>query len=371
MPKPIRILQVFGGLNRGGSESMIMTLFRKIDRSKVQFDFVKHTSVRCAFEDEIESLGGKIYCAPKFKFYNYLSYRKWWKHFFEKHPEYKIIHGHLFTIASIYFNIAHKYGRITIGHSHSAKSPIKSLKSLLKRPFIYALSKTSDYRFACSQDAGKWIYKDKPFTVINNAIDTERFTYSAEKAEKIRKEFNLHGKIVLGNIGRLTTQKNQGFLIDIFAEFHKKNINSALLIVGTGELENFLKEKVARLGLKDSVYFTGSRPDVPNLLSAMDVFVFPSLWEGLPVTIIEAQAAGLTCLMSNAITSEAIVSNLVTCLPLNQGVSPWVQAIENRILERKSIYNEIQKAGYDINTNAKKLLDFYTELWPIPQKNNF
>ena len=362
MLNQIRVLQVFGGLNRGGSESMIMNLYRKIDRSTIQFDFVKHTNRECPYEQEIRTLGGQVYCAPKFKVYNYFSYRKWWKKFFLQHPEYKIVHGHLFTIASIFFNVAHEFGCITIGHSHSAKSPIKSLKSLFRLPFIYSLSKESDYRFACSQKAGKWIYKDKPFFVIINAIDIEKFTFSVEKRKKIRDEFDLQKKIILGNIGRLTIQKNQSFLIDIFAAFHKKNSNSALMIVGTGELEKSLKEKVSKLGLNDSVLFTGSRPDVPDLLSAMDVFVFPSLWEGLPVTVIEAQAAGIPCLISDSITSEVVISDLVSCLPINQGVEPWLTALDACRIERVDVSKKVLESGFDIKSNTKKITDFYMKL---------
>ncbi len=359
--KQIRILQVFGALNRGGSESMIMNLYRAVDRSEIQFDFVKHTSAHCAFENEIESLGGKVYSAPKFKFYNYFSYKRWWNAFFKGHPEYKIVHGHLFTIASIFFDVAHKYNCVTIGHSHSAKVPLKSLKSILRKPFLLALPKTSDYCFACSHDAGKWIYKNRPYVVINNAIDVDKFRYSDDCRRRIREEFGLQGKFVVGNIGRLTMQKNQEFLIDVFVEVYKRNRDAALLIVGTGELERTLKEKVAKLGLSDVVVFTGSRPDVPALLSSMDVFVFPSLWEGLPVTVIEAQAAGLPVVCSNSITKEVVVTNFVVSLPLNCGVEMWSSTVlqKNRMDVKDDIKKKIIDAGYGVKENAVMLSRFY------------
>lgn len=361
MSEPVRILQVFGALNRGGAESMIMNLYRAIDRSKIQFDFVKHTSNPCAFDEEIKALGGVVYCAPKFKIYNYFFYKKWWNNFFKQHPEYKVVHGHYFSIASIFFKEAHKYNCRTIGHSHSAKVPVKSIKQFFRQPFLRSLPKYSDYCFACAQTAGSWIFKDKQFTVLNNAIDSEKFLFSQEMRKLIRNEFHLQKKFVLGNVGRLTLQKNQEFLIDIFAEIHKKEDNSVLMLVGVGELESFLKDKVRLLGLDKSVIFTGARSDIPALLSAMDVFIFPSLWEGLPVTIIEAQAAGLPVICSDSVTREVVITDLVEMLPLSQSADVWAKSImQKKIFYRNADMKEkIVAAGYDIHTTAAWLEKFY------------
>ena len=364
MSGPIRILQVFGALNRGGAESMIMNLYRAIDRSKIQFDFVKHTSSPCAFDEEINSLGGVVYCAPKFKIYNYFSYKKWWNNFFKQHPEYKVVHGHLFSIASIFFKEAHKYKCRTIGHSHSAKVSIKSIKQFFRQPFLKSLPKYSDYCFACAQAAGAWIFKGKQFTVLNNAIDSEKFLFSPEARNCIRNEFNLQKKFVLGNVGRLTLQKNQEFLIDVFAEIHKKEENSVLMIVGVGELNSHLKDKVRSLELDKSVVFTGARADVPALLSAMDVFVFPSLWEGLPVTVIEAQAAGLPIVCSDSVTKEVVVTDLVEMLPLSQSAEAWATSVlqKKNISRNADVKEKIVAAGYDIHTTARWLEMFYGKI---------
>lgn len=364
MTNPIRVLQVFGALNRGGSESMIMTLYRKIDRSKIQFDFVKHTQDACSFDEEICSLGGKIYCAPKFKFYNYFSYRKWWKNFFLSHPEYRIVHGHLFTIASVFFDIAHKYNLVTIGHSHATEAPILNIKTLLRRPFLKKLEKTSDLCFACSNDAGNWIYKKKKFIVLKNAIDSEKYVYSEKSRNIIREELNLQNKFVIGNIGRLTAQKNQDFLLDVFKIVHNEIKESALLIVGSGELLQSLKNKAGSLGLGSSVIFTGVRSDVPTLLSAMDVFVFPSLWEGLGIVAVEAQAAGLHTLCSDVVPKEAKVTNLVEFLSLSDSAQKWADAILKYRFgyEKVNTYSEIVDAGYDIESTVKWLENFYANI---------
>lgn len=362
--KMIKVLQVFGGLDRGGSETMIMNLYRNINRSEIQFDFVKHVSKKCAYEDEILTLGGKIYTAPNYNFINHFSYCKWWKKFFTEHPEYKIIHGHYFTLASVFFKIAHKFNRATIGHSHISKFKITSLKKLLSRLYLLKLAKHSDYCFACSQNAGEWIFGKRPFTVIKNAIDTQKFTYSDENRKKIRDEFNLQGKFVLGNIGRLTIQKNQEFLIDVFAEVHKQNSNSALLIVGVGQLEQKLKEKVKSLGLLDSVIFTGSRGDVPALLSAMDVFVFPSLWEGLGIVAIEAQTSGLRTICSDTVPRDAQVTNLVDFVSLNKSAEEWADSVlkYSCSYERLNMQQDIVNAGYDVLTTVKWLQNFYLSI---------
>ncbi len=361
MDNPVRILQVFGALNRGGSESMIMNLYRNIDRTKIQFDFVKHTTEKCAFDDEVLSLGGRIYSAPNFKIYNLFSYKKWWRMFFKDHPEYKVVHGHLFTIASVFFDVAHEFGLKTIGHSHATKSPILSLKNILRKPFLNRLAKTSDYCFACSKDAGKWIYGDRDFTVLKNAIDTEQYVFSEEKRNTARKEFSLQGKFVVGNIGRLTTQKNQTFVIDVFNEIHKKISNSVLMIVGVGELEKSLKHKVDSLGLTDFVIFTGVRSDVPKLLSAMDVFLFPSLYEGLGIVAVEAQTSGLPTYCSSAVPEEAKISDLYEKISLKESPSYWAEKIlgEKEFCNREQKYIDAKNNGYDIHSTAEFLVDFY------------
>lgn len=209
----------------------------------------------------------------------------------------------------------------------------------------------------------KKIVNSKRFFLLQNAIDTEKYAFTIEKRNLIHKEFNLQDQLVLGNVGRLTTQKNHDFLIDIFAEVHKRNENSVLMIVGDGNLKKQLRTKVQSLGLEGSVIFTGGRSDVANILSAIDVFVFPSLHEGLPVTLVEAQAAGIVCLVSDTVTSEIGISELVHYLPIDRGTKPWVDAIEGCFKERKDVRQQISAAGYDIRLSSNFVREFYQNLY--------
>lgn len=359
----IRILHVLGSLNRGGSETLAMNLYRKIDRTKVQFDFVKHLSQKCAYEDEITSMGGKIYLAPRYKIYNHFSYCRWWIEFLQEHPEYKIVHGHYFTIASVFFKIAKKFGCKTIAHSHHTP-PKKIFSNVINRLYTRNLEHYSDYGFACSQNAGEWIFKKMPFSVLNNAIDSGQYVFSEENRKQIRKEFHLEGKFVVGNVGGLRPPKNQSFLIDVFAKVHQKKSDAVLMIVGSGSLENALSEKVSKMGLAEFVIFTGSRPDIPALLSAMDVFVFPSLWEGLGIAAIEAQASGLHVICSDVLPKETKVTDLIEYKSLSDSAGVWADSVMKyaESYERQNMQQYIVDAKYDINAVANWLQNFYLKI---------
>ena len=366
MTEPIRILHMIGSLNLGGSQSMVINLHKAIDKSKVQFDYVVDHPNHLYFADIVKNLGGKIYTMPTFKGFNYFEVRSAWNIFFKQHPEYKILHSHVRSYASLYLPIAKRAGLKTIVHSHNTSNG-KGVTSIAKHILQYPLRYLSDYYFACSKKAGVWLFGEKKvecdrFHILPNAVDVRNFAYSDERRNEIRNELNLGNKIVYGNIGRLTKQKNQDFLIDVFSGVYKKNNNSTLLIVGSGELEYSLKEKVTALGLKESVVFTGARADVAALLSAIDVFVFPSLWEGLPVTVIEAQAAGLPCFVSSEITDEVGLSDLVHYLPINQGPQLWIDALYGKKFCRKEVAQEIKNAGYDIQYTIQFLMDFYKNI---------
>lgn len=368
MSEPIRVLQVFGRMNRGGAESMIMNLYREIDREKVQFDFVVHTDKKCAFDDEIQSLGGKIFSVPRYNGKNHFQYVNAWKNFFREHPEYKIIHGHIYSVASIYLKVAKKFGFVTIAHSHSA-SDVGGLAAFVKKIIQIPLKNTADYLFACSDKAGEWLYgktctRQKNYYLLKNAIDTDLYRHNSELREKMRKELGVENNFVLGHVGRFNTPKNHKFLLDIFSEVYKKDRNCRLLLVGDGNLRPELEEKMEALGIRDAVIMTGVRTDVNNLLQAMDCFVFPSLYEGLPVTVIEAQAAGLSCFISDRITDEVCITELVKRIPINQGTKCWEEALASASEEtiRKNVTDKIINAGYDIKSTSKWLMDFYTNM---------
>lgn len=358
MEQPIRVLCVFSTLDRGGAESMCMNLYRHIDRKKVQLDFVKHTHGIGAFEDEIQLLGGRVYEAPRLKLNSFFKYREWWNKHFQEHAEHRIVHGHFFGISPVYFRIAKKNGRITVGHIHISKAdrPIKAI-------FAKFISGVTDYPLACSQPAGKWGYGKRPFTVLNNAIDVQKYRVDPAAAKAVRDELSLGDSLVLGNVSRFNLQKNPHGTLEIFRLVHKKRPNSKLLWVGDGPMRAEVQEKARQLGLGDDVIFTGVRSDVPRLLQAMDTFVFPSFYEGLGIAAVEAQAAGIETFCSTAVPAEAAVTDLCRFLPID-ALQAWADAICKlpAAVPHPDMSEQVIKAGYDIHETAKWLQEFYLSI---------
>lgn len=370
MSEPIRILQVFAQMNRGGAETMIMNLYRNIDRSKVQFDFIVHTEEKCAFDEEIEQLGGRIYKIPRYTGVNHFNYVKVWKDFFEEHTDHKIIHGHLRSTASIYLYIARNFNLKTIAHSHSTSSRGNALHKIVKRIMQLPIRYIVDYMFACSNEAGKWLFGERSkngnrFKLLKNAIDIDKYLYNEKIRNAVREEFHISENFVIGHIGSFSHPKNHKFLVDIFYEVRKERSDAILMLVGDGELLTDIKMKISRLGIEDNVVFTGVRSDVPKLLQGMDMIVFPSIYEGLPVTIIESQAAGLKSIISDSITNEVMITSLVERLSLSLDASIWAQRVlENvNLQERKAYKNEIEHSGYDIMKTSKEYQDFCIGLY--------
>lgn len=365
MEKPIRVLHVLGGMNRGGAQTMVMNLYRNIDRAKIQFDFIVHTQKKNDFDDEIKQLGGRIFRVPRYRGINHFQYKKSWNQFFKKHSEYKVIHGHVRSTASIYLKIANRYGLVTIAHSHSTSSG-DGFSSYVKTALQYPIRNTADFLFACSHVAGEWLFgkkacKKRNFRVLNNAIDVNKYIFNHKVREKKRREFNLNKDLlVIGHIGRFCTAKNHDFLIDVFNKVYQKNKNVVLILIGDGELKEQIEKKVNRLGLMEHVIFTGIRSDVHELLQIMDVFLFPSLYEGLPVTLVEAQAAGLPCIKSDNVTNEITVSPLIKSISLKKSVDYWsVKVLKyNNAYRRNNIYKNIKKAGYDIKETSNWYANF-------------
>ena len=363
--KPIRVLCVVSTLDRGGAESMVMSLFRHIDRDLVTFDFVKHTDSIGAFEKEIGALGGRIYSAPRYRVYNHYQYTRWWLMFLKEHEEYQIIHGHYFTISSVYFSAAHKCNRITIGHSHTSNGftahMTRPIADRVANILILSIEKNSDYCMACSYEAGKWLFPNKEFIVLKNAIDVEKFSFNQEIANEVRKELCLDNSFVVGNVGRFSNAKNPLGTIEIFYNVHKKLNNSKLLWAGDGPLRDEVCKLIKEYGIQDCIILTGVRSDVERLMQAMDVFIMPSFFEGLPVSAIEAQSIGIPCYISDAVTREVDVTGLCHFLPKDDS-STWTNHIVEDRHFRKDTRNDLKRAGYDIRTSAKWLQDFYIGL---------
>lgn len=358
-----RILHVFGTLNRGGAETLVMNIYRNIDRSKIQFDFVVHHEEEGAYEEEVRKLGGKVYRVPNYKGTNHFAYKKAWDKLLKNHPEYKIIHCHKESIVSLVMDSAKKNGRIAIAHSHNTQN-IPGFKGKVMDVLNKNVDAKADYRFACSSDAGYWMFgRDKDFTVIDNGIEVENFSYNPDVRAKIREKLGFSDKKVLGHIARFNKQKNHSFLIDIFADLIKEDDDYLLVLAGVGDLKEEIEKKVRDLGIEDKVIFLGSIGYVNELLQAIDIFILPSLYEGLAVSTIEAQAAGLKCLLADTIDKNSKITGLVEFIPIDQGTDPWIKAIHKALpYQREDTSEMIKKAGFDIRETAEKLSEFYLNL---------
>lgn len=360
----LRVLHMIGSLELGGSQSMVMNIYRNIDREQIQFDFIVDHPDRMYFADEVIKLGGKIFILPTFIGSNVLEVGKKWNEFFRNHKEYKILHSHVRSYASLYLPIAKKHGVKTIIHSHSTSNG-KGIKALIKKIMQYPIRYQADYFFGCSKEAGKWLFgerivKGNNYYTVKNAIDTRRYQLKSDIRAKYRKELNISdSKVVFMHVGRLHEAKNHKFLLEIFREIRQYISNSVLVIVGDGELKQSVENWIREFHLEKYVQMLGARKDVPKLLQAADCFLFPSIWEGLPVTVVEAQAAGLPCFISGMITQDVGISELVVYIPIDQGTYPWVEAVCNSDLKRKNVIEQIKKSGFDIKNMAEWLTDFY------------
>lgn len=365
MREPIRILHVLGGLTLGGAESRIMDLYRNLDRTEIQFDFLVHSAKEQHFDKEIEVLGGNIYRIPRFKVYNWFSYRKALKQFFSEHKEFRAVHGHMTSTASIYLLIAKKAGiAITIAHARSAGVD-SGLKGVITKILRYPLKYKADYCLACSKEAGEAVYgrrwADKGrVEVIPNAIAVEKYVYNAMTRKTLREELDIQDKLVIGHVGSFRMAKNHTFLIKVFEEIYKRRKDAVLFLVGAGELMENVKQQVTEAGLEKVVHFVGNKVDVSPYYQVMDYLVFPSFFEGLPGTVIEAQTAGLRCLISDAITKEVKITDLVDMYSLEQTAAEWAARIlQGAVYERKSRFEDVQKAGFDIKTQIEKYKKIY------------
>lgn len=364
----IRVLHVLGGTGLGGAESRIMDLYRQMNKEEIQFDFLVHR--KCAresqfYDEEIKQMGGHIYVLPKFKVYNYFTYRKAVKDFFGKHHEFAVVQGHMTSTASIYLPIAKRAGiPVTVAHSRNAgveKGPKGIVTKFLRRN----LYRIADHCFACSVLAGEdvfgkdWVEKGN-VKIIHNAIDAGKFTYDVAKRTAMRQKLQVENKLVLGHVGRFNTQKNHPYLIDIFAEICKKREDAVLILLGDGPDKEKMEQKCAELGIRDKVLFEGNQKHPEEYYQAFDFFLLPSFYEGLPGVLVEAQAAGLRCFVSDTVTKEAKATELVTYLSIEQPALKWAEAILASVdYERQDVYNQMVANGFDVKTQAEAYRNFY------------
>ena len=357
----IRILHVVTNMDRGGLETFLMNYYRNIDKNRIQFDFLVHRKERADYDDEIEELGGIIYRISRLNPFSF-KYIQQLNSFFFEHPEYKIVHVHQDCMSSIILKSAMDHGiKVRIAHSHSSNQTV-NWKYPIKMYFRHYIPKYATHLAACSNAAGDWMFNGKKYELVHNAIDTSLYAYSVAMRSAIRKELNLNNEIVIGHVGRFAEVKNHAFLIDVFEEIRKR-VPAKLLLVGDGYLRPQIEKQIQNKGLRKDVIMVGVREDVYRYLQAMDVFIFPSLFEGLPVSLIEAQASGLPCIISERVSIESSITKLVKQLDLAKGIKDWAGlAIELSKDERLNTAIDVKKQGYDIKYNAVKLMNFYESL---------
>lgn len=359
MSEPIRVLHVVTYMGCGGLETMLMNYYRHIDRTKVQFDFLTHRKERHEYDDEIERLGGVIYRLPRLNPWS-PGYHSALNNFFRDHREYKIVHSHIDCMSGIPLKAAKEAGiPVRIAHSHS-NGQDKNFKYILKLYYKRNIPNVATQLFACSEAAGKWMFGNHEFTVLPNAIDIGKYTFDKQVREEVRKQFGLTDELVVGHVGRFSAVKNHEFLLDLFEKIYQKNGNSKLLLVGGGSLEDELKTKAHQMRIEENVIFAGIRSDVANCMQAMDVFVLPSLYEGLGIVAIEAQAAGLPCCLSDTVSREAAVTDLAKFYTLKDGADAWAKWVcDCSQTARKDTSDDLREKGYDIESATHKIQDFY------------
>lgn len=362
MGEPIRVLHILQRMEAGGTQTLLMNIYRKIDRTKVQFDFLVVYKEKQFFDDEIEKIGGHVYKMSFREDLNLLKFQKDLENFFAQHKEYKIVHCHAYTIGDICLKAAKKSGiPVRIAHSHNNET-VHDIKYLPKLFMQRIFTKNATDFLACSEEAGKYLFKDKPFRVIKNAIDSQNFIADINIREETRKELGLEDTFVVGHVGRLHAQKNHDFLIEVFEEIKKKKSNARLILVGTGPLEEKVKSKVEEKDLVDCVHFLRNRRDMNRIYQAMDVFVFPSLFEGLGIVSIEAQAAGVPSVCSEGVPPETDITPIYRKLQLSDGAKKWADAALE-MAENPNAHMNMQQyvmdAGFDIGSTAKYMEQYY------------
>ena len=361
---PIRVLHVVQRMEAAGVQSFIMNIYREIDRNKVQFDFLTHYAERQFYDDEIEKMGGRIYRLTVREDKNLIKYHKDLKAFFASHPEYKIVHGHLDSLGFFYLGAAKKAGvPVRIAHAHTIIEDgniIKKIRHRLNR--LYKTNAT--FLAACSKEAGIYMFGSNEFKVIHNPIEVDKFTYSPEIRNQVRKELGLEKSIVIGNVGRFVPPKNHIFLLDVFKRVHAKVPSARLVLVGNGELMDEVMTYGNNIGLKDSIVYLGVRSDVNRLYQAMDAFVFPSKYEGLGIVAIEAQASGLPTICSENVPSSAGITELFCQIALTDSSNVWADKIISEIqgTVRRDQSQKLKESGYDVRTVAQELIDMYEKM---------
>ena len=366
----IRILHSVSNMDRAGIETMLMNYYRYMDKSKVQFDFLCNKKKPGAYDDEIKSMGGRIYHTPGLNPAKYPVYLKYMRELFQEHPEYKIVEAHNGALG-VYALHAAKVSKIPVRifHAHGA-SITKDWKLPIKLVCKAMLPANMNEHYSCGVEAarcyfGNKVVSENDYVLIPNAIKISNFVFNELTREKIRRESGLAGKHVIGHVGRFMAQKNHMFLLDVFAEVHKLDEKAQLVLLGDGELMEVVKQKAEKLSLENNITFVGNVGNANEWYQAFDVFMLPSIWEGLPVVGVEAQAADLQCIFSDNVTKEIGLSDKASFLSLHADMSSWVSEIRQKMQMTQRVNQEsvITENHYNIEKEAVLLQERYLKLY--------
>jgi len=363
----IRILHVIENLSlNNGVNSVVMNYYKYIDKERFAFDFMVHENVPRETENYFLHRGSKVYAMPELKVSNMAVYIKALFKFFRQHPEYKIVHGHLPNAAVFYLGTARLFHvPVRIIHSHNERSADTTVKKIRNNLLNSLIPCVANYYMACSENSARFLFgkrADQAF-ILTNAIDTSKFSYSEETRYKVRNELNLsQNQFVLGHVGRFCPQKNHSFIIDVFREICALKPDSWLLLIGDGELMPMIKNKIKDLGLSGNVIFTGISDRVHEYLQAMDAFILPSLFEGFPVSAVEAQMTGLPCYLSDTITSQAALSDKTVFLNIKDSPSLWAEKIMSSYCKNDK-RETVKNPEFDIRVQVKRLEALYSDLY--------
>jgi glycosyltransferase involved in cell wall biosynthesis len=365
----LRVLHSVSNMARAGIETMLMNYYREMDRDRIQFDFLANKPDPGEYDDEIRSMGGRVFVSPGLNPLHFPRYRRYVADLLRDNPDIRIVHAHNEAMGYYAIRSARDAGiRVRIAHAHNTQI-IHDYKYPLKLACKQLLPGAATDYWSCGRDAGIYYYGEKRWNesgfILHNAIDVPRFAFQKETRESLRQAHGLENCFVIGHVGRFNVQKNHARLLDIFAEIAKTEPSARLALIGVGELEQSVKEKAQALGLQDRVLFLGQMADVSGWYQAMDCFVMPSLFEGLPVVGIEAQAAGLPCVFSDRVTDEVLLSPAARRVPLEADDAAWAKEIlaaKRPEAERTQGADIVRQAGYDIHAEAQKLQEIYLEM---------
>ncbi|MDT9026819.1 glycosyltransferase family 1 protein [Rossellomorea yichunensis] len=369
MDNRIKVLHYTPGFDHGGIESRLIDWYKNIDRNMVQFDLIKLTTAddNNQLIRDFKDLGGKVFTLPQFSFESIKPFMRGLRDFFEHNNDYDVIHCHSPLSGSFVLREAKKYNiPVRIMHSRTTQFDPGSKLLPIRKYLKNRSNKYATHFFACSKEAGEWQFgkknvNDGNVKIIKNGIQSEKFIFNEEIRQKTRQALKLNKTFTIGHIGRFSSVKNHTFLIDVFKEITRRYEDSKLLLIGDGPEEFNIKQKVRNLNIDDKVIFLGRQKEVENYLHSMDVFIFPSIFEGFGTVAIEAQASGLECIVSKGVPFSVDVSNLINHLPLSAGPEEWAEIILQfrEGYKRRNMYEVIVKAGFDAKYTAKLLESFY------------